>query len=508
MKKILRFLTQRVVLTALLILIQALLLFGIIWKLNNYFIYFYAFSVLLSLLLTLRIINNKSNPAFKIAWLIPILLFPVLGGLVYLVFGSDRTGKYIRNKMGRIEKEMQDGISKANERSGIEKMPPDVVNQSHYISNSAHCPPYKNTTVEYLPMGEVKFERMVQELKKAKRYIFMEYFIIQEGTMWNTILDVLEEKAKEGVDVRVIYDDMGCILTLPTGYEKTLREKGIQCQIFNPFIPILSSHFNTRDHRKICVIDGNVGFTGGINLADEYINGYEKHGHWKDTAILLKGEAVFSLTTMFLSMWDYLIKKEGEDYAAYYPDSWDENAQGIVQPFADNPLDDEAVGETVYLNLINKAKRYVYITTPYLILSNEMVTAMNTAAKSGVDVRIITPHVPDKWYVHAVSRSYYEMLVEAGVKIYEYTPGFVHAKTFVVDDEYAVVGTINLDYRSLYLHFECAAWMYKASCVTDVRDDFLKTQQMSQEITLEECRNISITRRLGRSVLRVLAPLM
>ncbi|MFR8310762.1 MAG: cardiolipin synthase [Negativibacillus sp.] len=508
MKKILRFLTQRVVLTALLILIQALLLFGIIWKLNNYFIYFYAFSVLLSLLLTLRIINNKSNPAFKIAWLIPILLFPVLGGLVYLVFGSDRTGKYIRNKMGRIEKEMQDGISKANERSGIEKMPPDVVNQSHYISNSAHCPPYKNTTVEYLPMGEVKFERMVQELKKAKRYIFMEYFIIQEGTMWNTILDVLEEKAKEGVDVRVIYDDMGCILTLPTGYEKTLREKGIQCQIFNPFIPILSSHFNTRDHRKICVIDGNVGFTGGINLADEYINGYEKHGHWKDTAILLKGEAVFSLTTMFLSMWDYLIKKEGEDYAAYYPDSWDENAQGIVQPFADNPLDDEAVGETVYLNLINKAKRYVYITTPYLILSNEMVTAMNTAAKSGVDVRIITPHVPDKWYVHAVSRSYYEMLVEAGVKIYEYTPGFVHAKTFVVDDEYAVVGTINLDYRSLYLHFECAAWMYKASCVTDVRDDFLKTQQMSQEITLEKCRNISIPRRLGRSVLRVLAPLM
>lgn len=508
MRKFLRFLTQRVVLTALLIVIQALLLFGIIWKLNNYFVYFYAASVLLSLLLTLRIINNKSNPAFKIAWLIPILLFPVLGGLVYLVFGSDRTGKYIRNKMGRIEKEMQDGISKANERSGIENMPPDVVNQSHYISNSAHCPPYKNTTVEYLPMGEVKFERMVQELKKAKRYIFMEYFIIQEGTMWNTILDVLEEKAKEGVDVRVIYDDMGCILTLPTGYEKTLREKGIQCQIFNPFIPILSSHFNTRDHRKICVIDGNVGFTGGINLADEYINGYEKHGHWKDTAILLKGEAVFSLTTMFLSMWDYLIKKEGEDYAAYYPDSWDEQAQGIVQPFADNPLDDEAVGETVYLNLINKAKRYVYITTPYLILSNEMVTAMNTAAKSGVDVRIITPHVPDKWYVHAVSRSYYEMLVEAGVKIYEYTPGFVHAKTFVVDDEYAVVGTINLDYRSLYLHFECAAWMYKASCVTDVRDDFLKTQQMSQEITLEQCRNVSIPRRLGRSVLRVLAPLM
>ena len=508
MKKILRFLTQRVVLTALLILIQALLLFGIIWKLNNYFIYFYAFSVLLSLLLTLRIINNKSNPAFKIAWLIPILLFPVLGGLVYLVFGSDRTGKYIRNKMGRIEKEMQDGISKANERSGIEKMPPDVVNQSHYISNSAHCPPYKNTTVEYLPMGEVKFERMVQELKKAKRYIFMEYFIIQEGTMWNTILDVLEEKAKEGVDVRVIYDDMGCILTLPTGYEKTLREKGIQCQIFNPFIPILSSHFNTRDHRKICVIDGNVGFTGGINLADEYINGYEKHGHWKDTAILLKGEAVFSLTTMFLSMWDYLIKKEGEDYAAYYPDSWDENAQGIVQPFADNPLDDEAVGETVYLNLINKAKRYVYITTPYLILSNEMVTAMNTAAKSGVDVRIITPHVPDKWYVYYVTQSYYPRLLEAGVRIYEYTPGFVHAKMYVSDDREAIVGSANMDYRSLYLHFENCCAFYGGHMVRDVLEDVRATLAESHEVTMADVLRTPLYKWLAQVFLRFFSPLM
>ena len=251
---------------------------------------------------------------------------------------------------------------------------------------------------------------MVEELKKAKKYIFLEYFIIQEGKMWNTILDILKEKADEGVDVRVIYDDMGCIMTLPTGYDKKLREMGIKCSIFNPFVPILSSKFNTRDHRKICVIDGNVGFTGGVNLADEYINAYEKHGHWKDTAIILKGEAVFSLTAMFLSMWDYLNRME-EDYSKYYPTEWDPNAQGFVQPFTDNPLDDEAVGETVYLNLINKAKRYVYITTPYLILDSEMTTALSVAAKNGVDVRIITPHVPDKLYVHAVSRAYYEMLV-------------------------------------------------------------------------------------------------
>ena len=509
MKKILRFITQRVVITALLIVLQALLLFGFIWKLDNYFVYFYAGSVLLSLLITLGIINSKSNPAYKIAWLIPILLFPVFGGLVYLLFGSDRTGRYLRKKLQGIGTEMDNVIGEAHRRSGAEQLPPDAANQSRYISHCAYCPPYQNTTTEYLPLGEVKFERMVEELKKAKHYIFLEYFIIQEGKMWNTILDILRQKAAEGVDVRVIYDDMGCIMILPTGYDKTLEQMGIKCRIFNPFVPILSSRFNTRDHRKICVIDGNVGFTGGINLADEYINAYEKHGHWKDTSILLKGEAVFNLTVMFLSMWDYLDGTTGKtDYSRYYPTVWDENAKGYVQPFADNPLDDEAVGETVYLNLINKAKRYVYITTPYLILSSEMITALTSAAKCGVDVRIITPHIPDKWYVHAVSRSHYQTLIEAGVKIYEYTPGFIHAKTFVVDDDYAVVGTINLDYRSLYLHFECAVWMYQTPSVAQVRDDFFKTQQISQEITLEECRSLSFPRRLGRSVLRVFAPLM
>ena len=509
MKKILRFITQRVVITALLIVLQALLLFGFIWKLDNYFVYFYAGSVLLSLLITLGIINSKSNPAYKIAWLIPILLFPVFGGLVYLLFGSDRTGRYLRKKLQGIGTEMDNVIGEAHRRSGAEQLPPDAANQSRYISHCAYCPPYQNTTTEYLPLGEVKFERMVEELKKAKHYIFLEYFIIQEGKMWNTILDILRQKAAEGVDVRVIYDDMGCIMILPSGYDRTLEQMGIKCRIFNPFVPILSSRFNTRDHRKICVIDGNVGFTGGINLADEYINAYEKHGHWKDTSILLKGEAVFNLTVMFLSMWDYLDGTTGKtDYSRYYPTVWDENAKGYVQPFADNPLDDEAVGETVYLNLINKAKRYVYISTPYLILSSEMLTALTSAAKCGVDVRIITPHVPDKWYVHAVSRSHYQTLIEAGVKIYEYTPGFIHAKTFVVDDDYAVVGTINLDYRSLYLHFECAVWMYQTPSVAQVRDDFFKTQQISQEITLEECRSISFPRRLGRSVLRVFAPLM
>ena len=509
MKKILRFITQRVVITALLIVLQALLLFGFIWKLDNYFVYFYAGSVLLSLLITLGIINSKSNPAYKIAWLIPILLFPVFGGLVYLLFGSDRTGRYLRKKLQGIGTEMDNVIGEAHRRSGAEQLPPDAANQSRYISHCAYCPPYQNTTTEYLPLGEVKFERMVEELKKAKHYIFLEYFIIQEGKMWNTILDILRQKAAEGVDVRVIYDDMGCIMILPTGYDRTLEQMGIKCRIFNPFVPILSSRFNTRDHRKICVIDGNVGFTGGINLADEYINAYEKHGHWKDTSILLKGEAVFNLTVMFLSMWDYLDGTIGKtDYSRYYPTVWDENAKGYVQPFADNPLDDEAVGETVYLNLINKAKRYVYITTPYLILSSEMLTALTSAAKCGVDVRIITPHIPDKRYVFEVTRAHYPPLLEAGVRIYEYTPGFIHAKNFVVDDRFATVGTVNLDYRSLFLHFEDGVWLCEAPCIQDIRRDFEETLRVCQRISLRQRKYFNPIIQLYRNILRIFAPLM
>ena len=276
------------------------------------------------------------------------------------------------------------------------------------------------------------------------------------------------------------------------------------------FLPVLNSHFNHRDHRKILVVDGHTAFTGGINLADEYINAYEKHGHWKDTAVLLRGDAVWNLTVMFLSMWDY-IHGIDEDFTPYKPSvhmTGQVESDGYVQPYSDNPLDGEPVGETVYLNLINRAKRYVYINTPYLILDNEMATALRMAAKSGVDVRIVTPHIPDKWYVHAVTRAYYEMLLESGVRIYEYTPGFVHAKTFVVDDEYATVGTVNLDYRSLYLHFECGVLLYRTSSVAAVKADYLKTLEVCQEVSLEECRRVPLFRRLGRAVLRVFAPLM
>ena len=511
MKKLFQMLFHRVVVVALCLIIQVVILVLAILRLNHQFVYFYGICVLISMLAAIYIINGRSNPAYKIAWLIPILLVPFFGGLMYLMFGRNRLSRRQRRKMADVGKNFAGAVQKAPQLlEMMERQDPSAANQSRYIQNSANCPPYQHTTVEYLPLGEVKFERMLEELEKAEHYIFMEYFIIEEGKMWDTILEILARKAAAGVDVRVMYDDMGSILLLPGGFQQKLRKLGIQCCVFNPFVPVLTTLLNNRDHRKICVIDGHTGFTGGINLADEYINAYEKHGHWKDTAVMLKGEAVWSLTAMFLSMWDYVTGQK-EDYEQYRPSIHQQGMvedDGYVQPFSDTPLDDEAVGETVYLNLINKAKRYVYITTPYLIISSEMTTALCTAAKSGVDVRIITPHIGDKWYVHAVTRAHYEFLVEAGVKLYEYTPGFIHAKSFVVDDEYAVVGTINLDYRSLYLHFECGCWMYGCHCIPTIRDDFLATQARSQEISLAQCRSIRWYRKLGRGILKVFAPLM
>ena len=511
MQKLIRTLLSRVVLVGAAILIQAFALVIVIWKFSNYFAYFYAICTLLSVLVVLWIVSSKSNHAYKLAWIIPIMVFPIFGGLCYLMFGGNKSSKRNKQKMREIASKMEDSLRQDLEiLQQLEQENRGAANQTKYIEGYSACPVYTNTTTEYLTPGEQKFERMLEELEKAEHYIFLEYFIIEEGVMWNTILEILKDKAKQGIDVRVIYDDVGCLLTLPFEYEKKLEGMGIKCCVFNPFIPVLSVRLNNRDHRKIAVIDGHTAFTGGINLADEYINVYEKHGHWKDSAIVIHGDAVWSFTVMFLSMWSFL-RKVGEDYEAFRP--YPKNTghfmpDGYVQPFADSPLDDEAVGESVYLNLIGKAERYIYINTPYLIIDNEMSMALCLAAKRGVDVRIVTPYIADKWYVHAVSRSNYEVLVESGVCIYEYTPGFVHAKTFVVDDMFAVVGTINLDYRSLFLHFECGVWLYKTKSMLQVKEDFLLTLKVCRRITLEDCRNIKWYRRLGRTILRIFAPLM
>ena len=323
------------------------------------------------------------------------------------------------------------------------------------------------------------------------------------------IHEVLRRKAESGVDVRVMYDDFGCMYKLPEGYEDTLEAEGIRCCVFNRFIPILSPRFNNRDHRKICVIDGNVGFTGGINFSDAYINVVQRCGHWLDAGVMLRGEGVYALTAMFLSMWDYT-RGVTEDFTRYAPDAAlceSITAPGWVQPFGDTPLDNEPVGETVYMHLINRAKDYVYINTPYLIIDNEMITALTAAAKSGVDVRIVTPAISDSALVHEMTRSYYETLILAGVKIYEYTPGMVHAKTFIADDRSAVVGTINLDYRSLYLHFECGVWMCDTPAIADMKAEYLSELERSAPITEELCLQQRRGRRLIRAVLRTLAPL-
>lgn len=509
--RLLKNIFSRVVLFSVAILLQLLVLVVVIWKFSNYFPLFYGLCAALSLLAVLLIINARSNPAYKIAWIVPIMLFPIFGGLFYLMFGESKSSSKYKRKMIIIGQKTSAALEQDPQVAAqLEQNNQTAANQSRYIREYCFCPVYNRTTSEYLTPGEVKLARLAEELKKAERYIFLEYFIIEEGFMWDTILAILQEKVQQGVDVRVIYDDVGCLLKLPPGYDRKLESMGIKCRIFNRFRPVLSLRHNNRDHRKIAVIDGHTAITGGINLADEYINAYSRFGHWKDASILIHGDAVWNLTVMFLSLWEWLTGND-EDYEQFkaWPDHARQfTADGYVQPFTDSPFDDESVGVSVYLNLIGQAERYIYINTPYLILDNEITTALCLAAKRGIDVRIVTPHMGDKWFVHAVTRSNYEVLIEAGVKIYEYTPGFIHSKTFVVDDKFAVVGTINLDYRSLYLHFECGVWLYQTQSIREVKEDFLHTLVISRLITLQDCLNIKWYRKLGRSLLRMFAPLM
>ena len=511
LKKLASLVFHRTALIALLMLVQVGVLILMMLRFSNYFLYFYWGCVVLSVLVVLWIVSNQSDPGYKIAWIIPILLFPLFGGAVYLLVGGNRLSRRAREKMGGMSRTMAQVLDADRKAEALAGFGRDAVNQSAYLERFALCPAYTNTYTKYYPLGDDAFPAMLEALEGAQRYIFIEYFIIEPGEMWDTMLDVLRRKAEQGLDVRVIYDDVGCLYTLPKDYPQQLEAMGIRCSVFNPFVPVLSVRLNNRDHRKFLIVDGHTAFTGGVNLADEYINRVVKYGHWKDSVLRLRGEAVWSMVVMFLTMWAYIRGKE-EDFAPFRPRTLPPEAalgEGyFVQPYTDSPLDNEPVGESVYLNLITKAERYVYMTTPYLIISDSMNTALCSAAKSGVDVRIITPHVPDKRLIFEVTRAHYEPLLEAGVKIYEYTPGFIHAKNFVADDVYATVGSVNMDYRSLFLHFEAGVWLCHDPTVGDVKADFLATQDQSQEISLARCRERSLPRRLLRAVLRVFAPLM
>ena len=510
MEKVIGFLFRRFTLVSLAIIAQIITLGLMLWRFSQYFLIFDLIFTIISILVVLYILNRRIDPTYKIAWIIPIMIFPVLGGLFYVLLGGAGISSKMKDEMHSIIDKMKECLHQHSVT--VENLKKDnkiAFNQANYIEKYSSCPVYDNSATKFLPSGEEFFKHLTEELKKAEKYIFLEFFIIEEGQMWNTILDILTDKAKQGLDVRVVYDDFGCVTKLPRNYNKKLESCGIKCSVFNPYIPILSFRLNNRNHRKIVVIDGKTAYTGGINLADEYINEVERFGHWRDNAIEIKGDAVWSMTVMFLSMWSYL-RKADEDYERFMPENYDQSCvcHGYVQPFDDSPLDDEHVSEAVYLNLINQAEKYIYIETPYLIIDNKMMVALTMASKRGVDVRILTPFIPDKWYAFAVTQSNYEELAEAGVSIYQYTPGFNHGKTFIVDDAYAVVGTINLDYRSLYLHFECGVWMYNTESVLQVKESTLEALEISTRVTLEDIRETPKIKKLGRAFFKIFAPLM
>ncbi len=500
----------RVILIAFTVLIQLVFWVGLIYVSGDFADFLVLILLIVNLVATINIIISDTYPETKISWIILLNAMPLAGAMIYLIFGKPYMTKKRKATLEKIDIEQKKGIEEHNvckpEFFGDNL---SILRQSEYIRRIANSPAFTNTEVEYYPLGEDKWKSMLHELEKAEKFIFLEYFIIEEGKMWGAIEKILIEKAQNGVDVRIMYDDFGCLATLPMNFSKRLISHKIQVIPFNKFNNLFSANFNNRDHRKICVIDGNVGFTGGVNLADEYINQVEKFGHWKDTAVMFKGEAVYNLTVMFLSMWSAQTG-EIEDFSKYAPTE-KFKPDGIIQPFADTPLDDDAVGENVYMGMLNSAKNYVYITSPYLIISREMMVSLMTAAKSGVDVRVMLPGIPDKKMVFFLSRSYYKTLIKAGVKIYEYTPGFMHSKMFVCDDESAVVGTINLDYRSLALHYECGAFMYKSSVISKIKEDFLKTQEICKEITLENHPyqgKLKFVQFILLGILRTFSPLM
>lgn len=510
-KKILSLLHNKIIIVGALILIQLVIFFGIVFQLSEYFITIYSLLIALSFCISVYVINKNDNPTYKIAWVLLIMTLPVFGGLIYLLFGGQKVPKELRKRDSESQHATQEVVWQNRQiMDELIQTDPIAHKQANYIWKNAGFPIYKHTETTFFSIGEKKFEAMIIELKKAEKFIFLEYFIIAPGIMWDTILDILIDKVKEGVDVRILYDDAGCITTLPPDYSETLQRLGIKAKVFNPIRPRLAMQMNNRDHRKILVIDGKVGMTGGINLADEYINKKVRFGHWKDCSVMLRGEAVWNFTLMFLQFWNY-DEKEKADVFNFKPD-WTEleliEDDGFVQPYSDSPTDNENVGEYTHINMINAATKYVYATTPYLVIDNEMKTALVLAAKNGIDVRILCPHIPDKWYVFSVTRANYQDLIAAGVKIYEYTPGFVHSKTFVVDDKMAIVGTVNMDYRSYYLHYECGVWFYNSSVVMDVKEDYLASLEISHEVTLEECLAVKLPVRVMRGILNLFSPVM
>lgn len=508
-KGIIHAIFSRFGLILLMLVVQVFILFSIFQWLRGFMPHIFGGSVIITIVMVIWILNSRVNPTAKITWLIVIMILPVFGVLLFLYTQSDighRVLKAWANKMSmdtkddiRQDKEVMERLSAEN--GGAAAL-------AHYMGRSGCHPVYDKTAVTYFPLGENMFSEMLEQLEAAEHFIFLEYFIVSEGLMWGRVLEILARKAAEGVDVRVMYDGTCEFALLPRDYPKRLRALGIKCRIFAPVSPFVSTHYNYRDHRKILVIDGHTAFNGGINLSDEYINQKVKFGHWKDTAVMLKGEAVRSFTLMFLQMWSVDGTKEDFGSLLSYPAFPVHNARGYVIPYGDRPLDEDQLGERVYMDILNRSLRYVHIMTPYLILDGEMETALKFAAERGVEVALILPGIPDKRIPYALAKTHYASLLESGVKIYEYTPGFVHAKVFVSDLKEAVVGTINLDYRSLYHHFECATYLYGTDCIPAIEADFQSTLEKCRKVTKDTVRQEKWLTKLTGCLMKAAAPLL
>ena len=506
---------SRFVLIAFLIVVQFGWLVTIFYRFSYKFTYANYMLRIVAVVIVIHIVNRNMNSNHKLLWTFLILLSPVFGLPLFFIFGRRSASKQNREKLDAIKNEMLKHLSMTPEvNQAIAYQDKTVYRQIKYINDWSGYPVYQNTNTQYYKCGELMFPDMLDALEQAERFVFLEYYIIESGYMLNCILDILEKKVQAGVDVRLIYDDIGSIGTVHKDFAKDLETRGIKCMPFQPFWPIMSVLMNNRDHRKMMIIDGKVGFVGGINLADEYINHVERYGYWKDTAVRLEGEAVRSLTLMFLGMWKYVggvAKVDGlldlaEEKAKSLKKTCEEN--GFVQPYCDSPFDEEYVGENVYLNIISQAVEYVYIFTPYLIIDDEMLTCLCNAAKRGVDVRIVTPGVPDKRIIYWITQSFYRVLIKNGVKIYQYRPGFLHAKSFLCDDKIATIGSVNLDYRSLYLHFECGVFLYQCNAVEELKMDCMEVFACSDEVTLSFCENQHMLIQLFQGVARLLAPLL
>lgn len=494
---------------ALLAIIYGFTMLGDFWWILGVVIVLIILSVS-NLIALIRINHTDIDASFKYSWAVFVVMLPLAGPILYFRFHRKRPLSIWKNiTLNPLEFENKyNAENHQKTHESLQNANDLAYRQTTYIENHGYGVLYNTTKTTYLKEGIENFEMMLKKIKEAKKYIFMEYFILARGTMWDELREALLEKVKEGVDVRLIYDDTGSISRVPTHYDKKLTKMGIKTKRFNPLKPILTNdNINTRNHRKLCVIDGTTVFTGGINIGDEYINRINRFGYWKDTGIMMEGPAAMNFVVLFISMWNAL-NKTHEKIEDFFPDEMVsyENS-GYVQTYCDFPADAEMIGENVFLHLIAMAKKSVHIMTPYLVITDRLKGALISAAKQGIEVSIIMPGIPDKIVPYEIAQSYWPSLVNAGVHIHIFEPGFIHAKSCVVDEDYGTIGTVNLDYRSLFFHIECGVWMYKTESLKAIESDFQETLTKCRELKTEDVK-YSVWKKIKLAILKFVLTLM